>query len=172
MRESSADRRELQALLDRSFATAGPHLRSIFDARHRVDADALAAALDGVFEMHLATVAGDGAPLVAPVDGIFFRGHVWFGLVAGSVRDRHLRRDPRVSASYARDSFALIVHGTARPVDEAGEAFAEYDELMRDLYVGLYGAGWIEWYEQLRRERSPGAGFLGYIEARAMFAKS
>ena len=30
----------------------------------------------------------------------------------------------------------------------------------------------IRGYEQLRRERPPGAGFLGYIAARSMFAKS
>ena len=172
VRESSDDIGDLQSLLDESHAGAGRHLRSIFDDEHRLGAERLVAALDGIFEMHLAIVAENGAPLVAPVDGIFYKGQVWFGLVAGSVRERRLHREPRVSASYTRDSFALIVHGMAQPADESSTAYAEYDTLMRELYVGVYGPGWVDWYEQMRRDRKPGSGFIGWIAARAMFAKA
>src|SRR5437588_11795132 len=119
MHESKDDLDQLRGLLDQSYAGAGEHLRSIFDGPARLSAEELAAGLDGIFEMHLATLAGDGAPLVAPIDGIFFRGEVFFGLPAESVRIRLVRRDPRVSASYTRESFAFIVHGRAREVDEA-----------------------------------------------------
>ena len=82
MREIPADLHTLQALLDRSHSGAGQHLRTIFDDDHRVSAQELAAALDGIIEIHLAIVAGDGSPLVAPNDAGFFRGRVWFSLAA------------------------------------------------------------------------------------------
>ena len=172
MLESKADLRELQQLLDRSHANAGEHLRAIFDAEHLLSAEELVEALVGVFEMHMATVAGDGAPLVAPLDGIFFKGKVWFGFPPRSLRARLVRRDPRLSASYTKPpSLAFIVHGRANELDETNPDFAEYEGLMRELYVALYGPGWIDWYERQRRDTSAGAGFNGWIEPRIMFAK-
>jgi hypothetical protein len=170
MRENETDLTQLQRLLDRSLGAAGPHLRSIFDDSNRLAAEELVATLDDIFEMHLAVVASTGAPLVAPTDGIFFRGRIWFGLPADAVRARLVRHDPRVSASYTRSSFAFIVHGKAQPADEASDAWKEYEGLLRDLYVAQYGPGWTEWYERLRQQPR-GSSFSGYIEPRAMFAK-
>jgi hypothetical protein len=166
MRESEADMAVLQTLLDRSFAEAGAHLRSIFDEAHRPSAAELAQTLDGIVEIHLATVAHDGAPLVAPVDAIFFRGKVWFGLPPESVRSRLVRRDPRVSASYTNESFAFIVHGVANEIVEVVE---EFDQLVRELYVAQFGPGWIQWHEHRQRELGP--GYNGWIEPRVMFVK-
>jgi hypothetical protein len=156
--------------LDRSIDVAGPHLRSVFADENRLTAEALVATLDGIFEMHVATVTATGAPLVAPTDGILFRGKIWFGLPACAVHARLLRRDPRVSASYSRDSFAFIVHGAATEVDEASDLLRDYEAVLRDLYVAQYGAGWSDSYEELRRQRR-GSSFTGYIEPRRMFAK-
>lgn len=169
VRESDTDLARLQAVLDRSLDGAGDHLRSIF-GEHALTAEALVAELDGIFEMHLATVTTAGAPLVAPVDGILFRGKVWFGLPQGAVRARLVRRDPRVSASYARGTFAFIMHGVAREVDESSESWGEYETLLRDLYVAQYGPDWISWYKDLRIQ-SRGLAFTGYIEPRVIFAK-
>jgi hypothetical protein len=166
MRESAADVEELQHLLNRSRAAAGAHLRLIFDDEHTLLAPDLIAELGGIFEMHLATVAGDGAPLVAPLDGIFFRGRVWFGLPGGSVRARLVRREPRVSASYTKGSFAFVVHGTAREA-RSGDRLEEYDAVIRELYVAAYGEGWIEWRAHQRRATE----FTGWIEPRRMFVK-
>jgi hypothetical protein len=170
MRESETDLTQLQGLMDRSLGAAGPHLRSIFDDSNRLTAGELAAALDGIFEMHLAVVASTGAPLVAPIDGVLFRGRIWFGLPAGTVRARLLRRDPRVSASYTRRSFAFIVHGKAQEAEEASDSWKEYEGLLRDLYVAQYGPGWTEWYEHLRQQPRD-LSFTGYIDPRVMFAK-
>lgn len=170
MRESPTDLAELQRVLDDSHAAGGEHLRSIFDVEHRVTAAELVQALGGIFEMHLATVTAAGDPLVAPLDGILFQGKIWFGLPAGSVRSRVVRRDPRVSASYTNGSFAFIVHGTAREVESGTAPEAQYDLLVRELYVAVYGPGWIDWYERRRRE-DPAVGFTGWIEPRRMFAK-
>jgi hypothetical protein len=172
VRESKADLNELQELLQRSHEKGGSHLRSIFDQEHRLTAEEFVEALDGIFEMHLATVAGNGAPVVAPVDGVLFKGKIWFGLPAGSVRSRLVRRDPRVSASYTSgQSFAFIVHGTARTLDETNTVFGEYDSLLRELYVAAYGPGWIDWYERQQRYHAGSEWFNGWIEPRLMFVK-
>ena len=170
VRESASDLTQLQDLLDRSLGSAGSHLRSIFTDDRRLTASELIASLNGIFEMHLAAVTSTGAPLVAPADGIFFRGNVWFGLPARSVRAHLLRYNPRVSASFIRDSFAFIVHGEAKDADEASNTWNEYEALMRDLYVAQYGPGWLDWYEQLRQD-GRATSFTGYIEPRLMFAK-
>jgi hypothetical protein len=169
MRESDEHLHELQELLDRSYASAGVHLRSIFDEEHRLNARELAHALDGIFEMHLATLAGDGAPLVAPIDGIFCQGKIWFGLPADSLRARLVRRDARVSASYTQGSFAFIAHGTAREAHMAEPAAAEFRALAQELYVAQYGPAWVKWAEH--RERTHGPGYTGWIEPRVLFAK-
>lgn len=169
VRETGDDLVELDVVLERSLAGSGEHLRSAFDQQHRLFAADVAAALGDIFEMHLATVARDGAPLAAPLDGVFFRGRVWFGLPAASLRARLVRRDPRVSASYNEPPVGMIVHGTAHEVDDSHPLFADYENLMTELYVSKYGSGWLEWYERLKQ--SPGRGFTGYVEPRVMFAK-
>ena len=69
MRETPADLAALQALLDRSYAAAGPHLLRIYTSDRRLDAEELAARLNGMRLLALATVTADGRPVVGPVDG-------------------------------------------------------------------------------------------------------
>jgi hypothetical protein len=78
VRETPADIEWLQQLLDRSDANAGKHLLRIFDGANRLSATGLVAKLDGIFEMHLATLSRDGAPLAAPIDAISLHGKVLF----------------------------------------------------------------------------------------------
>jgi hypothetical protein len=114
MHETAEDRIALSDLLDRSYARAGDHLRSIFTSERRIPADELVALLPGVQVLNLATVSRACAPRVAPVDGLFYRGRFWFGSAAASVRFAHLRERPQVSASHTRgEELAVIVHGTA-----------------------------------------------------------
>ena len=168
MHESQRELLQLDELLTSSAASSGEHLRTAFDQERRLDAAGLSAALPGIFEMHLAVLSGSGAPLVAPVDGIFFRGRVWFGLPAQSLRAKLVRRDARVSASFNDPPRAFIVHGTAVEAQESESAVEEYGEVMRRLYVELYGGGWIDWFEGLDHSGS----FTGHIEPRVMFAKA
>jgi hypothetical protein len=79
MYETDEELRALQHLLDASYALAGVHLRSISGSETRLDAEAVSAELAGVQILDLATVTPRGEPRVAPVDGLFFRGHFWFG---------------------------------------------------------------------------------------------
>ena len=61
----------LQALLDRSYASAGSHLLAIHTPERRLSAEQICARLTGMRLLALATVSADGRPLVGPVDGIF-----------------------------------------------------------------------------------------------------
>ncbi|HEX5992498.1 MAG TPA: hypothetical protein VFY70_07995, partial [Thermomicrobiales bacterium] len=67
MHETPHDLLELTELLDRSYAQAGDHLRSIFTPERRIPADELVALLPGVQVLNLATVSRACAPRVAPV---------------------------------------------------------------------------------------------------------
>jgi uncharacterized pyridoxamine 5'-phosphate oxidase family protein len=142
MHETTEDLIELTALLDRSYARAGDHLRSIFTPERRIPAAELVALLPGVQILNLATVTRACAPRVAPVDGLFYRGRFWFGSAAASVRFTHLRERPQVSASHTRgEELAVIVHGTATLVDASDPAQAGFAAYYREVY----GFGWEEW---------------------------
>jgi hypothetical protein len=163
VKETDADLAALQALLDRSHAASGEHLRLAFDQEQRLSARELVDALPGLFEMHLAVVTSDGAPLVAPVDGFLLRGKIGVGLPAASVRTGLVRRDPRVSASYIGETCSFIVHGTVVEVQD--ELF---DSTATELYVAQYG----DWFrDHLERMRTEAPGFAGIIEPRVLFAK-
>ena len=155
--ETEEDLRELQALIDSSHAGAGEHLKRIFSDERRVAAADLPGRLTGVQVTALATVTGAGEPRVAPVDGLFYRGRLWFGSAPDSLRFRNIRERPQVSASITHgEEFALVVHGVAHVVDlndPEHEGFAEY--------IGeVYGHAKIDW--------AKGHPYA-WIEARRMF---
>ena len=100
MHETDADLRALQKVLDESYATAGEHLRSIFDQSPRVPAAELVALLPGMQVIDLATVTSRGEPRVAPVDGHFFRGRWHFGTASNAMRTKHLAANPAASAAH------------------------------------------------------------------------
>lgn len=138
MHETADDLRSLQRLLDESHAAAGEHLRSIFSDDRRVDAERLCEFLRGVCVLDLATVTASCEPRVAPVDGLFHRGRWHFGSSPTSVRFRHIRARPAVSASHTRgEELAVVVHGTARAV--------EVDAAFREFLIEVYGDGWEDW---------------------------
>ena len=142
MHETPEDMAELATLLDRSYERAGQHLRSIFTPERRIPADDLIALLPGVQVLNLATVTRACQPRVAPVDGLFYRGRFWFGSSPTSARFTHLRERPQVSASHTRgESLAVIVHGTAVPVDLGDPATAGFRDYCREVY----GADWDDW---------------------------
>ena len=116
--ETTADLAALQELLDRSAASAGSHLRSIITPERRLRAAEVCAQLTGMRLLALATVTADGRPLVGPVDGIFYRGAFHFGSSPDSVRFRHIRHRPDVSATHLPgEHLAVTVHGRATVID-------------------------------------------------------
>ena len=139
MHETADDIAALQELLDRSYAAAGPHLRSITTPERRVGAEDLVRELTGMCLLVVATVTADCRPIAGPLDGIFYRGAFHFGTAPDSVRYRHLLARPQVSATHLpREEFAVTVHGRAVPVEIAGG----FRETLLEVYVPRYGAGW------------------------------
>ncbi len=138
MHETAEDLAALQDLLDRSYANAGPHLLRIHTPERRLTAEQLSERLTGMRLLALATTTSDGRPIVGPVDGIFFRGSFHFGSAPDSVRFRHIRARPHVSATHLPgEELAVTVHGRAVTIDLATEP-------VRQAYVDVYGPQWID----------------------------
>src|SRR3954465_8929575 len=136
MYETQEDLARLQELLDASYARAGAHLRTIWGEETRLDAGALAEELAGVQVVDLATVTPRGEPRVAPVDGLFYRGRLWFGSAGNSQRFRNIRANPAVSGSITRglETFLVLVHGRAVETDPRGPEAEGFAQMPRELY--------------------------------------
>ncbi len=148
MHESDADIAALDELLQRSYATAGAHLLSIQTPERRLSADQVAARLTGMCLLALATVTGDSRPIVGPVDGIFYRGAFHFGSAPDSIRFRHLRKRPQVSATYLPgEQLAITVHGRAVPIDVHEDDNAGFRRTLLEIYVPRYGAAWEQFLD-------------------------
>jgi hypothetical protein len=140
--ETPADLVEFQDLLDTSYEGAGAHLRAVITPERRQAAADITARLTGVRLLVLATVTADCRPLAGTVDGLFYRGHFWFGSSQSSVRFRHLRERPHVTAvHYDGEEFSITVHGRAVEVDVDDPALAGF----RDFCIGVYGEEWANW---------------------------
>ncbi len=143
MHETPSDLESLQDLLDRSAAAAGDHLRSIITSERRLTAQEVCSRLTGMSLLALATVTSDCRPLVGPVDGIFYRGAFHFGSSPDSVRFRHIRHRPQVSATHLPgEELAVTVHGRAVPVDVRSADHAGFRQTLLEVYVPRYGAEW------------------------------
>jgi nitroimidazol reductase NimA-like FMN-containing flavoprotein (pyridoxamine 5'-phosphate oxidase superfamily) len=148
MHETEADLAALQSLLDRSYATAGRHLLSIHDPERRLRAEQVADKLQGMCLLTLATVTADGRPITGPVDGIFHRGAFHFGSAPDSLRFRHLRARPAVSATHLPgEELSVTVHGRAVPVDVQAEEGAALRQTLLDIYTPRYGAEWEQFID-------------------------
>ena len=136
MHETNDDLTALQRLLDASYARAGEHLRSIWGEDSRLEARQLCDELVGVQVLDLATVTPRGEPRVAPVDGFFFRGHLWFGSADNSLRFRNIRATPEVSGAITRggETFLVIVHGRATETDPRGPEAGGFADYVRSVY--------------------------------------
>jgi hypothetical protein len=148
--ETPDDLVELQALLDRSIATAGSHLRSIYTHTPPISAEELVDLLPGMQVIDLATVTATCEPRVAPVDGHFLKGRWWFGSAADSFRARHLAARPQASAAHTRgEGLCVLTHGHVEHVSLRDPAFDWFLEHLRghyptfDEWADLDGPCWV-----------------------------
>jgi nitroimidazol reductase NimA-like FMN-containing flavoprotein (pyridoxamine 5'-phosphate oxidase superfamily) len=149
MQETAEDLAALDELLERSYASAGSHLLSIHTPERRMTAEQIAERLTGMTLLALGTVTADGRPIVGPVDGIFLRGAFHFGSSPHSVRFRHIRARPQVSATHLPgEELAVTVHGRAVPVDVGAESGAELRQALLDVYVPRYGPEWEKFLDR------------------------
>jgi hypothetical protein len=143
--ESAADVAALQQLLDRSYASAGAHLLRIHTPERRPTAEETVARLGGMCLLVLTTVTADCRPIGGPVDGIFYRGAFHFGSSPDSLRFRHIRSRPQVSATHVPgEEFAVTVHGRAVPIDIRADESAGFRQTLLEIYVPRYGPEWEE----------------------------
>lgn len=164
MHERPEDLAALQALIDDSYAGASAHLLSIHEPERRLSARALAGELTGMRLLVLATATRDGRPITGPVDGVFYRGRFYFGSSPDSVRFRHIRERPDVSATHLpAEHLAVTVHGTAEVIDVGAQEHAEFRQTLLDIYLPRYGDSWLPILE---------GGTFARIHPRRMFAFS
>ena len=163
MHESPTDLATLQELLDRSYAAAGPHLLRIHTPERRARAEEVVARLTGMCLLVLTTVTDDGRPVGGPVDGIFYRGSFHFGSSPDSLRFRHIRKRPHVTATHLpAEEFAVTVHGRAVPIDIGAPESSGFRQALLDVYVPRYGPEWEEFLDS--------GPVYARIEAERMFA--
>lgn len=157
VRETPEDLAELQALLDRSYASAGKHLSSIHTDNWKMTAEQVCERLQGMCILSLATVNSRCEPLASPVDGIFYRGRFWCGSAANSMRARHIRRRPEVSATHTvGEELAITVHGRALEVDRGTERALGFREVLVEIYgeasiEGFWSGDAVYWEIEPRR---------------------
>jgi uncharacterized pyridoxamine 5'-phosphate oxidase family protein len=141
MHETPEDLAALQKLLDDSYARAGEHLKTITTPERRIAAEPLCKLLTGVRILNLATVTAAGEPRVAPVDGLFYRGHWYFGSAHNSVRFRHIRARPQVSAAHTvGEELAVTVHGIATELNLSIDENLGFRKHLAKVYPG-----WESW---------------------------
>jgi Pyridoxamine 5'-phosphate oxidase len=159
MRETAEDLAALQELLDSSYARAGAHMLRIHTPERRLTAKQVAERLTGMRLLALATVTADGRPIVGPVDGIFLHGAFHFGSSPDSIRFRHIRARPYVSATHLPgEELGITVHGRAVPVDVSS---GELRDVLMEIYLPRYGDDWLKILD--------GGAVYARIEADRMF---
>jgi hypothetical protein len=164
MFETGEDLRLLQELLDESYENAGPHLKEVITGDRRLDARELCARLTGVRLLALATVTSDHRPMAGPVDGIFYRGAFHFGSSPDSVRIKHIRSRPWVSATHLPgEELSVSVHGEATILDMKSPLNAELRRTVLDIYTPMYGPAWESFFDANRFARIEAAKLFTFF---------
>jgi Pyridoxamine 5'-phosphate oxidase len=149
MHETPDDLRALQELLDRSAALGGRHLSDVISAERRLTAEQVCEHLQDMCLLVLATVSSSGRPFAGPVDGFFYRGTFHFGSAPDSLRFRHIRRSPWVSASHLPgEHLQVTVHGRAELIDVSAPEHSGFRQTLLDYYLGRYGAQWEDFLDE------------------------
>ena len=149
MLETPEEMAGLQALLDSSMATAGPHLHAIITDERRLTAVQLTERLQGMRLLVLATVTVDGRPLAGAVDGYFLHGTFWFSSGRDAVRTHHLTQRPACSATHLPgEELAVTVHGWAERFALRNPAYGEFRQAMLDEYLPTQGPSFEQWLDE------------------------
>lgn len=99
---------------------------------------------EGPNYLFVATLNADGSPQVTPVWTSLDDGRISFNTVVGSVKERNLRRDPRLAVSItARDDPWDKVDIRGRAVEFiTGEAADEHIDDLSEKYIGQRPYPW------------------------------
>jgi hypothetical protein len=162
VKETAAELTVLQRLLDDSAAAGGDHLSSIITAEHRLTAVQLCERLTGMRLLTVATVTADGRPLTGAVDGYLLHGTWYFSSSPDSVRMRHLRARPAISATHLPgESLQVTVHGRAEIFEFSDPAHGPLlKQAMLDHYLPIQGPSFQEWFENNEDEGAVGVRII------------
>jgi hypothetical protein len=164
MLETPEELADLQILLDESAAAAGPHMAGIITNERRLDAVQLTRRLQGMCLLAVATVTADGRPLGGAFDGYFLHGAWWFSTGPESVRIRHLKARPGITATYLPgEEMSVTAHGRAELFDLQAPQCADLRQAMLDHYLPKQGPAFQEWLDSLS------GGYGVRIDARKLF---
>jgi uncharacterized pyridoxamine 5'-phosphate oxidase family protein len=144
MFESEEEIRELQALIDRTFDCANPHLAKIVNPERRLNARQVVRSLQGTKHVAFATVNERGEPRVSPLDGVFIHGRFTVSTGGRAARLRHLRANSACSATHVDgDTIGIVVHGHATIIGPDDDGVEQIEPVWSDIY------GWspFEWGE-------------------------
>ena len=159
MHESPDDIAALQRLMDASHAGATNHLRQIISGDHRMTAEQLVAATEGMKVLTIATVTAKGEPRVSAVDGHFLRGTWTFGTDGGSAKARHIAARPAVSVAHVDgERIGIFAHGTAIRL-EAGDGWFEPTVAH---WAAHYGSDPTTWNDDVRLYRLAPTWLVAY----------
>jgi len=140
--ETDAEVRELQALLDRTFERANPHLASIVKPERRLNARQVVRYLQGTKHVAFATVNAKGQPRVAPLDGVFIHGRFTVSTGGRAARLEHLRANSACSGAHMDgDTVGIVVHGKAEIIGHDDAGVEEIEPVWREIY----GSSPFEW---------------------------
>ncbi len=108
----------IQAVLDRSAATAGPEVARVFARPDwRLSAEQFLEMWRAQRWCTIASVGPNGQPHIAVIHADFQPdGRLTMRMFTGSVRARDIAANPRVALSKNLDGAVAMVYGTARPV--------------------------------------------------------
>ena len=138
MRETAAELKALQDLIDRSHKKIGPHMGGItHPKKYALTARQVVKLLEGMKTVAVAAPAPNGDPLVAPMDGWFLHGKFFFSTGGESVRLRGLRTRPRASiAFFEGERFLINAHGPVTLMFKGHPDVGEIDAVFKDHYGG------------------------------------
>ncbi len=158
MLETEAELNTLQELLDRSRSGATDHLRGIIDDQRALSARDIAALMQNMKVLSLATVTARGEPRISAVDGHFLHGTWTWSTDGPSAKARHLAARPAVSVAHIdNEELAVFAHGAAERLDPADPL---WDETLAH-WTGHYGTSPLEWGEDIRVYRLAPSWMVG-----------
>ncbi len=162
MRESDDELRDLQALLDRSHATASEHLRDIISADRTLTARELAGLMTGMRVVSFATVTAAGEPRISAMDGHFLHGRWTISTSRSSPKGRQVRARPAVSlACIEGEEVAVFTHGQVEVLEEGHSDFEEVHE----HWTQHYGSSPLSWGDVILMRVEP-TWMVGYAAHR------
>jgi hypothetical protein len=146
VRETAAELKALQTLIDRSHKRIGPHMKAItHPAKYSLTAQQVVKLLDGMKTVAVAAPAPNGDPLVAPMDGWFLHGKFFFSSSAASIRIKGLRKRPRASIAYFDgEKFLINAHGPAVLMFKGDPHVDEIDT----VFTKHYGGSAFDWSDE------------------------